>query len=455
MTLVSIIVPAYNRAEELGRLLDSFDLLEAPESIEIILVDDGSTDDTPATVQTWLDKPHPFQRKEYLRLPENRGPAHARNQGIAAATGDAVVFTDTDCIVAPDWVSKLCARLDPDQRIGGVGGQTQALSQDNLFSRYNTWNQTLQPGLELLYLVTCNCCYLREALLAVGGFDEEIHKPGGEDVAASIRMWKAGWRFDYAPDALVWHDHRSDIRGFVRTFRHYGYGGSMVAHRYLEFLELEWQDLLQYEWAPHIENYWPAYPIKPAVGGVRTLRRDQADFFLACRKRGLALPGCLELAAARALDRMAYWHGWRQAARELRRAIPPEEAEQQEEAETNPFGTWWKRPEVISVVLPVHNQAQELPALLEHLAAQERPEEVELLVVDDASSDDTPGVWEAWRARPHPFHDARYLRQPTVLGETRARIRGMMIATGDIVAFATHPAAREPGWLRRLRQVFD
>src|SRR3990172_8237485 len=68
-----------------------------------------------------------------------------------------------------------------------------------------------------LYLVGANCCYRGDAVLDGGGFDEDIPRPGGEDIGLSVKLSRAGWEFGVVGGAIVYHDYRIDILDFLRT----------------------------------------------------------------------------------------------------------------------------------------------------------------------------------------------------------------------------------------------
>jgi GT2 family glycosyltransferase len=225
-----------------------------------------------------------------------------------------VAFTDTDCVADPHWLAALPRKLDAAARIVGTGGRVKALFEDSLGARYNIVNRSLEPQETLSYLVTCNCCYLREPLLEAGGFMEDIRSPGGEDIAASIALWKRGWRFVYEPDALVYHEFRNSLRNFVRTWINYGYGCALVAHRLLTREEL-WPELGRHD----AQNYWCVLPIRPDVTGVRSFLRDQYHFFFTCGKRGVPVPARMGNMFLRAVDRVSYYHGWRKGLARFRK----------------------------------------------------------------------------------------------------------------------------------------
>ena len=95
---LSVIVPAYNSGHHIHGLLDSVVKSSASDH-ELIVVDDGSTDNTCHIVHTYDCR--------LIRLHENRGPAYCRNIGARHAKGDILVFTDSDCLVAPNWIEKI------------------------------------------------------------------------------------------------------------------------------------------------------------------------------------------------------------------------------------------------------------------------------------------------------------------------------------------------------------
>jgi glycosyltransferase involved in cell wall biosynthesis len=228
---VSVVVPTYGRSAQFRRLLDSIDRIEPGTPFEVVIVDDCSPDNTEAVVQAWLAQEHPFPAR-YLRLDRNQGPAAARNEGTRIARGRWVAYTDSDCVVDPAWLRVLPRKLAADSSLAAVGGQVLPLNPNGVYSKYNTVNGTLVPNETVNYLITANACYVRERVLEVGGFDTDVRKPGGEDVALSIKLGMAGWRFAYEPEAVVYHDYQESFRHFVRTWKNYAVGNGYVVAKY-------------------------------------------------------------------------------------------------------------------------------------------------------------------------------------------------------------------------------
>lgn len=303
----SVVIPAYNQAALLLRLLESLEQVEGCEAMEVIVVDDCSTDGTPDTVARWIAKGLPFPA-QCLRMPRNGGPGKARNAGLHAARGEAVLFTDTDCIVQPGWLRALTGALDPARKVAGAGGSVKPLSTRSIFARYNTVNATLEPTsyspAPPMYLVTCNCAYLRAPLLAVGGFADDVLVPGGEDIAASLRLYHAGYRFVYVAEARIAHDYRESLRKFIRTWRNYGYGCAFITHTLLS------RDELNPQRPPEGVDDWWVIHVYPTVSGLGTLLRDARLYWRLGRLRGSSVWALCSTYPLRPIERFAYYIGW-------------------------------------------------------------------------------------------------------------------------------------------------
>lgn len=310
--IVSVVIPAYNQARLLVRLLDSLTTMVNAPSFEIIIVDDASPDATGPVVAAWIDA-HPEISCRYFRQDRNQGPGAARNRGVEEAQGEFVAFTDTDCVVSEGWLAALIAGFTSDA-IAGVGGPVAPYNAESLFALYNTVNSSLQPIVSehfpIPYLVTCNCVYRRDVLREARGFPSDIPTPGGEDVAASIALYKRGWRFAFAPEARVRHDYRDTWKSFRRTWKNYGFGCGLVARRMLSPAERnpEWQ-----QWES--DNHWSVLSIRPTVTGVRSLFKDLRWFWGRTAGHNLEVPERAQLVLVRAVERICYYKGWKCAAR--------------------------------------------------------------------------------------------------------------------------------------------
>lgn len=311
---VSVVIPAYNQARLLARLLDSLAAMTDAPPWDVIVVDDASPDNTETVVAAWMAA-HADVPCRYLRQSHNQGPGAARNRGVEAARGELVAFTDTDCVVDPHWLVRLVAAVDGDP-IAGAGGPVAPLNPGSIYALYNTVNASLEPqlaeGRAIPYLVTCNCCYRRAALMAAGGFPADIPTPGGEDVGASIALYKQGYRFAFAPEAWVQHEYRENWRRFIRTWTNYGYGCGIVAHRLLSADE---RDPEGGRWEG--DNHWSVLTLRPTVTGLRSLIKDLRWFRTRCTAREVAGGKLLPLLALRAVERVAYYCGWKKGVKRI------------------------------------------------------------------------------------------------------------------------------------------
>lgn len=210
---ISVVVPAYNAMRTIKACVESLRKL-SPESPthELIVVDNGSNDGTGECLRHYPD----------VRLVEEsavRGPAAARNAGARAAMGDILAFTDADCIVTPDWLINGSAPL-ADPRICAVAGMIRGVEPENEIQRWMNDRAILDPRSTLAhpfrpFVQTANAFYRREDFRQVDGFDRALLS--GEDADLSWRIQAlTGGRIELVQDALVYHDHRSDIRGLLR-----------------------------------------------------------------------------------------------------------------------------------------------------------------------------------------------------------------------------------------------
>lgn len=217
---ITLVVPALGRQELTKRLLDSLKESNAP--YPIILVDDGTKPPLAGQIPEY-----PTLRLTYIYNQRSVGPAAARNIGLWNSPTPFVAFTDNDVAVTQDWMQKLYFHLlDAPDNVAGVGGQVVD-DGENLVGEYSTRLSLLNPFMyknRVLYLVTANCLFRRDALMKIGGFDESFKSPGGEDPELSFRLLKAGYRLEHEPFARVIHHYTPSWRGFYRMFFRYGRG---------------------------------------------------------------------------------------------------------------------------------------------------------------------------------------------------------------------------------------
>jgi len=244
---VSVIIPAYNRKDELKELLAALDRQTIePGQFEIIVIDDGSTDDTLFHLASLVKSGKEnlvFQRQE------NQGPGAARNHGMELARGEIFAFTDSDCRPLPGWLEQL---LKPfaDRRVGAVGGAEEYDEHGTVMQQaiHISMTSFLTTGgirgtagkkLTRYYPRTFNMAISREAFNRAGGFKQLGHGPiYGEDIDLSIRIEKAGLDLVFNEGAKVFHRRRDSLRGVFKQVLKMGAARAMLARLHPEMTGL-------------------------------------------------------------------------------------------------------------------------------------------------------------------------------------------------------------------------
>jgi len=224
---VSVVVCTYNGGRTLRQCLASLQQLRY-SNYEIIVVDDGSTDDTQQILAG-------YQGVRAIAQ-ENQGLSVARNVGLAAATGDIVAYTDSDCFANPDWVTHLVYQL---QRSGAAAVGGPNLTPDDgwlagcVAAAPGQPTHVLESDQEAEHIPGCNMAFRRSALLAINGFDPTYRK-AGDDVDICWRLQNAGQWITFAPGAFVWHHRRQGPRAYLRQQAGYGEAEAMLQAKHPE-----------------------------------------------------------------------------------------------------------------------------------------------------------------------------------------------------------------------------
>jgi cellulose synthase/poly-beta-1,6-N-acetylglucosamine synthase-like glycosyltransferase len=224
---VSVVVPARNAGQTIGECLDSLLTQSEPrERYEVIVVDDGSTDGTRLVVQgyevTLLDQSH-------------EGPAAARNRGVAASSGEVVLFTDADCVPAPDWIDEM-ARPFQDQDVVGVKGAYRT-RQRGVMPRfvqceYEERYERMAKLKQIDFIDTYSAGYRRQIFLTEGGFDTDYPDASVEDQELSFRLAERGYKMVFNPRAIVYHRHPETLRAYFGRKFNIGYWKVRVLRRH-------------------------------------------------------------------------------------------------------------------------------------------------------------------------------------------------------------------------------
>ncbi len=222
---ISIIIPTYNRPEQLAICLESLTKLDYPhECFEVIVVDDGSKISLESVV-------NPFSNQLDITLLRqiNNGAASARNTGAKQAKGQFLAFTDDDCMPATDWLKTLAANFlqTPDCLIGG---RTINILSKNLYSTasqelidyvYKYYNANPHKA---RFFASNNIALSKERFLAIGGFDVTYPRMASEDRELCDRWLQKGYPMLYAPEVQINHAHHLNLVSFWRQHFFYGRG---------------------------------------------------------------------------------------------------------------------------------------------------------------------------------------------------------------------------------------
>ena len=233
----SIIVPVYNRIDEVSDLLESL-THQSDNDFEIILVEDGSTEPCKAVADQYADR---LNLQYYHK--SNEGRSIARNYGIVRANGDYFVFVDSDCVLPPDYIEQLhlSLRNDYSDCFGGPDAAHESFTDIQKAINYSMTSFLTTGGirggkvqLEKFVPRTFNMGFSRKVYEKVGGFREMF----SEDIDMSTRIRLAGFSIKLFRNVSVYHKRRVDFKKFWRQVHVFGmsritlkllYPGSMKA----------------------------------------------------------------------------------------------------------------------------------------------------------------------------------------------------------------------------------
>ena len=212
---VSIVIPAYNAQRTVGQTVaQSLAQSRGPLEVEVIVVDDGSGDDTARVAES--------AGATVIRQ-ENAGPAAARNRGWQSATGQVICFTDADCVPSAGWIENLLDGFT-DRQVGAVAGSYE-IANNNSWLAHWVHQEIMERHRRMPPFVRAfgsyNVAIPRYVLEATGGFDPGYRQASGEDNDLSYRIIKKGWRIAFRPQAKVAHYHPERVwRYLLEQYRH-------------------------------------------------------------------------------------------------------------------------------------------------------------------------------------------------------------------------------------------
>ena len=235
---ISVVVPARNAADTIGQCLGGLAAQSlSRELFEVLVAVDMQPADGTAEIARSMGA--------HVVTQTMRGAGSARNDGVAAARGEWIAFTDADCIPSRGWLKALLAVVEAGQGNGpvlGAAGQTVGIDSTTAAARFVDITGGLRADRHLAHqrypwAPTTNVLYRRDALVAVGGFDPRFDSYEGCDLHTRLTR-QVGGEFLYAERAIVNHRHRQGWRAYWRQQRSYGRGYAQFFHRYEA--ELPW-----------------------------------------------------------------------------------------------------------------------------------------------------------------------------------------------------------------------
>ena|ERR1035438_3441033 len=208
---VSIIIPTFNGASRIGHCLDALLKQTAGRDVEILVVNDGSTDNTVdvATLYSGIR----------LISQANAGPAAARNRGASEARGAIILFTDDDCVPMPDWLDAMIEPFEDPEVVGAKG--VYRTHQKRLIARFVQIEYEdryrLMAGLDSIdFIDTYSAAFRRDRFLEMTGYDTSFPVACAEDAELSYRMSARGWKMKFAPAAIVYHTHPETLSRYLK-----------------------------------------------------------------------------------------------------------------------------------------------------------------------------------------------------------------------------------------------
>lgn len=207
----SIIIPTFDGAWRIGTCLEALSKQTPPKNIEILVVNDGSTDNTVGAVEG-------FSGVRLISQP-NAGPAAARNRGALEARGTIILFTDDDCVPMSDWLDAMLEPFQDPEVVGSKG--VYRTRQTSLVARfvqieYEDRYRLMRSQSSIDFIDTYSAAFRRERFLAMNGYDISFPVACAEDVELSYRMSARGWKMKFAPAAIVYHTHPDTIWRYLK-----------------------------------------------------------------------------------------------------------------------------------------------------------------------------------------------------------------------------------------------
>lgn len=230
MVDVTVVIPARNAADTIGEQLEAVRSQTTRRIVEVVVVDNGSTDDTPTVVAS----------SPGTRLVDGStcsGAAAVRNLGARVGAAPVLLFCDADDVVCDGWIDALCDSIEEEQLDVAAGVlRLDGLNDPDLLASRDVRERPRWHGIE--YGLGCNLAVTRAAFDALGGFSEDFPGAAGEDVDLFVRAHLQGMRFAVVDGAVVEYRLRRSVRGLLRQQYRYGVANVTLRRRHGNALRL-------------------------------------------------------------------------------------------------------------------------------------------------------------------------------------------------------------------------
>jgi glycosyltransferase involved in cell wall biosynthesis len=211
---ISVVIPVYNDEKRIIRVLKSLKKQTYKKNFEIIVIDDCSADKTKEIAGKYA---------KVITNKKNMGPAFSRNKGVKLSKGKIIAFTDSDCMVAENWLEEI-EKVMQNKEISALMGQVKipksSFIGDSISAigypaggslGYDKMYEVSKEGLTN-HISTCNCAVRKSVFEKEGFFDETYPTPGREDTEFALRIWKNKHKILYAKDVKIIHEPRKNIK---------------------------------------------------------------------------------------------------------------------------------------------------------------------------------------------------------------------------------------------------
>jgi glycosyltransferase involved in cell wall biosynthesis len=225
-SMVSVVVPVLDCEELIKTQLDALAEQDYKGDWEVLVVDNGSTDNTVEVAKAYSDR---LPNLRIVDASSRRGVSHARNCGARTADGEVILICDADDRVRKTWVRKMA---EASRRFDLIGGYLDTKSLNDVETR--SWRNPFSPSAlpvgmleHLPFAVGANVGVTRDCFEALDGWREE-YICGGDDVDFSWRAQQAGFRLGMAPGAVIDYRYRTGLSGLWRQFVGYGMADPLI-----------------------------------------------------------------------------------------------------------------------------------------------------------------------------------------------------------------------------------